>query len=357
MLYVGVDAATKESQITVMDERGKVLQRKRVPSTRQGVHEVLQQFNEPMKAVLEASYNWGPLYDWLAEMADEVVLAHPTKVRAIAEARIKTDAIDSETLAHLLRADLIPAAHAPSKDIRARKRVLRQRLFFVRIQTMLKNRIHALLSQHALERPAVTDLYGKAGLAWLHALSLPEPDGRLLHEDLGFLEVVQQRIKATNELLTELAAGDAAVQWLASLPGIGPFFSVLIRYEVDDITRFRDAKKFASYTGLIPSTYASGERQVHGRLTKQGNKWLRWAFIEAVPPALCTSAFLRRYYDERKVRLGPKGARTATARKLAELVWTVWTERRAWHEQQRPTHASRTPAALVPSWAEHGPLR
>jgi len=357
MLYVGVDAATKESQITVMDERGKVLQRKRVLSSRQGVHEVLRQFDEPMKAVLEASYNWGPLYDWLAEVADEVVLAHPTKVRAIAEARIKTDAIDSETLAHLLRADLIPAAHAPSKDVRARKRVLRQRMFFVRIQTMLKNRIHALLSQHALERPAVSDLYGKAGLAWLRTQQLPEPDGRLLQEDLSFLEVVQQRIKATEGLIKDLASGDEAIRWLASLPGIGPFFSVLIRYEVDDITRFREAKKFASYTGLIPSTYASGERQVHGRLTKQGNKWLRWALIEAVPPALCSSAFLRRYYDQRKARLGPKAARTATARKLAELVWTIWTERRDWRESQRPTHESQTPAALVPSWAEEGPLR
>lgn len=353
MLYVGVDVAVKESQITVMDEAGKVLQRKRVPSSQAGIQEALGQYQESMKAVLEASYNWGPIYDWLAEVADEVVLAHPTKVRAIAEARIKTDAIDSETLAHLLRADLIPAAHAPSKEVRARKRVLRQRMFFVRIQTMLKNRLHALLSQHALERPAVSDLYGKAGLAWLRALQLPEPDGRLLQEELGFLEVVQQRIKVTDGLINELAAGDEAVTWLASLPGIGPFFSVLLRYEVDDISRFREAKKFASYTGLVPSTYASGQRQVHGRLTKQGNKYLRWAFIEAVTPAICSSAFLRRYYEKLKARLGAKEARTATARKLAELAWTVWTERRGWHEYRPPQerHDVRTPAALVPSWA------
>lgn len=351
MLYIGVDAATRESQITVMDETGKVLQRKRVPSSRQGMHEVLGQLDEPMKAVLEASYNWGPLYDWLAEVVDEVVLAHPTKVRAIAEARIKTDTIDSETLAHLLRADLIPPAYAPSADIRARKRVLRQRLFFVRIQTMLKNRIHALLHQYALERPAVSDLYGKGGLQWLRHLTLPDPDGRLLQEDLGFLDVVQQRIKATDGLIKELAAGDEAVTWLASLPGIGPCFSVLIRDEVDDITRFRAAKKFAGYTGLVPSTYASGQRQVHGRLTKQGNKWLRWAFIEAVSPAIGVSPFLRRSYDRIKARLGAKEARTATARKLAELVWTVWTERHGWREDTRPPQNRRTPAALVPSWA------
>jgi transposase len=351
MLYVGVDVAVKESQITVMDEAGQVLKRQRVPSTRAGIQDALGRYRQPLKAVVEASYNWGPVYDWLDEVAEEVVLAHPSKVRAIAEARIKTDTIDSETLAHLLRADLIPPAYAPSKDIRARKRVLRQRMFFVRLRTLVKNRIQALLSQHALELPEVSDLYGKAGLQWLRGLTLPDPDGRLLQEDLTLLGMLTERIAATEGLIKELAAGDAAVEWLASLPGIGAFFSVLIRYEVDDITRFHAAKKFASYTGLVPSTYASGSRMVHGRLTKQGNKYLRWAFIEAVTPAIRWSPFCRRYYDKIKGRLGAKEARTATARKLAELTWTIWTERRCWREAQRPTQEVRTPAALVASWA------
>jgi transposase len=89
----------------------------------------------PMKAVLEAGYGWGPIYDWLGEVAGEVILAHPTKVRAIAEARIKNDRLDSEILAYLLRADLVPEAYAPSKEVRAVKRVLiRQRMFFVQLQ-------------------------------------------------------------------------------------------------------------------------------------------------------------------------------------------------------------------------------
>jgi transposase len=333
MLYVGVDAHKTTAQITVMDEAGKVVKRKRVPSSPLAIRDALEGYGEPMKAVLEASYSWGPMYDWLAEIADEVVLAHPTKVRAIADARIKTDKIDSETLAHLLRADLIPEAYAPSKEVRARKRVLRQRMFFVRMRTMLKNRVRALLSQHAMVLPETSDLYGKAGLRWLREVVLPDPDGRLLQEDLEVLEVLQKRITATDSLIKELAQGDEGVSWLASLPGIGEFFSALIRYEVDDIGRFREAKKFASYTGLVPSTYASGERMVHGRLTKQGNKWVRWAFVEAVSPAIRTSPFLRRSYDRIKARRGVKDARTATARKLAELAWTVWTERRRYEER------------------------
>lgn len=333
MLYAGADVDRRTTYLTVMDEAGTVLQQRRVPSTSDGLQAALGRYDEPLKVVIEASYAWGPLYDALEEMGAEVVLAHPAKVKAIAEARIKTDKIDSETLAHLLRADLIPAAYAPSPEIRAIKRVLRQRMFLVRVQTMLKNRIQALLSQHELGRPAVSDLFGKRGWTWLEGLRLPEPDGTILREDLSLLRTVIEHIGKSNALVARLAGGEPAVAWLASMPGIGPFLSVLIRYEVDDMRRFRTPGKFAAYTGLVPSTYASGRRMVHGRLTKQGNKWLRWAFVEAVTPAVRTSPWLRRYYEGIKRRRGAKDARTATARKLAQLAHALWTEERCYEER------------------------
>jgi transposase len=344
MLYVGVDAHKAHSQMTVMDHTGKILKRRRVASSREGVLEALEPHRadggQPMKAVLEAGYGWGPIYDWIGEVADEVILAHPLKVRAIAEARIKTDKLDSEMLAHLLRADLIPEAYAPSKETRATKRVLRQRMFLVRLQTMVKNRVWALLWQHGIEPPPVSDLFGKKGLTWLREQTeLPEPDGRLLREEVGLAETLKEKIRSTESLIAELAEGDEALGWLRSLPGVGEFFSVLIRHEVGEMERFPSSKKFASYTGLVPSTYASGRRITHGRLTKEGNKWLRWAFIEAVSPAIRCSPYLRGYYMRIRTRRGTKDARTATARKLAELAWTVCTQKRPYVEcsKERPT--------------------
>lgn len=322
-----------------MDEAGKIIARKRIASNGQELREFFTNYEEPIKAVVEASYNWGLVYDWLDDIVADVVLAHPARVRAIADARIKTDTIDSQTLAHLLRADLIPEAYAPSKETRAIKRVLRQRMFFVRVQTMVKNRIHALLAQHALELSDATDLYGKAGLAWLQHLTLPAPDGQLLRDDLSLLATLRERIIATDRLIAQLAKGDEAVMWLDSLPGIGSFFAVLLRYEIDDVTRFRSAKKLACYTGLIPSTYSSNTRVYHGPLTKQGNKWLRWALIEAVGSAVRASSSLRQYYDGIKARRGAKDARVCVARKLAELAWTVWTERRCYEDRPARTTA------------------
>jgi transposase len=120
---------------------------------------------------------------------------------------------------------------------------------------------------------------------------------------------------------------------LKTLPGIGDSFAVLIRYEVDEMRRFNSPAQFASYTGLVPSTYASGDRMVHGRLTKLGNHWLRWAFVEAVRPATQRSPSLCRFYERLKARRGKKAARVATARKLAELTWYVWTESRPYQER------------------------
>jgi len=94
---------------------------------------------------VEATRNWGLIYHWLDEVLDNVALAQPLKVKAIAEAKIKTDKISADILADLLRADLLPKAYAPGKQTRGLKSILRQRIFIVWIQTMVKNRIYDIL--------------------------------------------------------------------------------------------------------------------------------------------------------------------------------------------------------------------
>ena len=109
-LFVGVDAHKKRSYVAVLVHDGVFLKSTEIPNSRSGVQSVLGRYNVPIRAVLEASYAWEPMHDWLEEFTEEVTLAYPLKVRAIAEARIKTDKLDASKLAHLLRADLIPSA-------------------------------------------------------------------------------------------------------------------------------------------------------------------------------------------------------------------------------------------------------
>lgn len=117
----------------------------------------------------------------------------------------------------------------------------------MRLRTMTKNRISALLSQHAVTLREKTKLFGERGLVWLEALRLPDPDRALLNEHLALLKFVAGQIGSTEALIARPAQDDPAIEWLESIPGIGPFSSVLIRWEVDNIQHFSSAKKFAGW--------------------------------------------------------------------------------------------------------------
>jgi transposase len=349
--YIGVDYHKKYSYIVVKDREGKVERRGMVNNSRDDLHDFLEPYRSG-KAVLEATRNWGLIYDWLEEILDDVALAHPLKVRAIAEARIKTDKISADILCDLLRTNLLPEAYVPTRETRDAKNILRQRMFFVRVQTMVKNRIYTILDRHPeilLQAPDVSDLFGASGMEWLRRAVLPGRDNHLLASEIELLQVLKQKISKSNEIVKELAGGDKRVKLLRSIPGLGPFFSVLVANEIDDISRFSDGKKLCAYAGLVPSTYASGGKVFHGRITKTGNKWLRWAFIEAVSPAIKTDADLYAYYQRLKISKGANAARVATARRLLTIVYRVLNQERLYERRNRRAIKPLSPAALVRS--------
>jgi transposase len=349
--YIGVDYHKKYSYVVVKDKEGKVERRGKVGNTKEEFRQLLKPY-QAGKAVLEATRNWGLVYDWLEEILDDVALAHPLKVRAIAEARIKTDKISADILCDLLRSNLLPEAYVPNKETREAKNILRQRMFFVRVQTMVKNRIYTILDRHSemvSQAPDVSDLFGATGMEWLRQAVLPGQDGKLLASELELLEMLKRKISGSDGMVKEMARGDKWVKLLRSIPGLGPFFSVLVAKEIDDISRFRDEKKLCAYAGLVPSTYASGGKVFHGRITKTGNKWLRWAFIEAVQPAISCDADLFAYYQRLKMKKGANAAKVATARRLLTIVYRVLNQERLYERRSRRTRSRVAPAALVTS--------
>jgi transposase len=315
-----------------MDEKGKIVKEGKIANSREALQGFLtpEVREEESQAVLEAGRNWTVMYDWLEEEVAVVKLAHPLKVKAIAEAKIKTDKIDAKILAHLLRSDLIPEAYVPGTQTRQVKNILRQRMFFVKVQTMVKNRIHIVLDRHPELRGQIdpADLFGKQGREWLEQVALPTQDRRLLDQELELLKEMTGLIKSSNQWILHLGQDDQRVQLLMTVPGIGKFFALLIALEIDEISRFRNKEKLCAYAGLIPSTFASGGKVFHGRLTHQGNKYLRWALIEAVWPAIRTDLSLRLYYQKMKERKGANAAKVATARRLLVIIYRVLSQNR-----------------------------
>lgn len=331
--YVGVDNHKKFSYLSVMDEKGVVVKEGKVVNTKEAVNKFLgKEYTKDTSAVLEAGRNWTVMYDWLEEELDEVKLAHPLKVKAIAEAKIKTDKIDAKTLAHLLRCDLVPEAYVPDKDTRIVKNILRQRMFLVKLATMVKNRIHLIIDRHPEVKNQIDlqDLFGKQGLEWLKIVALPKEDRRILDEEFELLEYLNNKIASSNHWVTLIGKDDERVRLLMTIPGIGKFFALLIANEIDDISRFKDKSKLASYAGLIPSVFASADKVFHGRIVRHGNKYLRWAFVEAVWPAIRKDLSLREYYESLKVRKGANQAKVAVARRLSIIVYRVLSQNRTY---------------------------
>ena len=300
MLYLGVDHHKQYSQLVLLNQAGELLAERRVANRLESLEEFLGDWEEPVAAVLEASRSWGNMYDLLEQVSEQVVLAHPWKVRAIPEAQVKTDRVDARVLAHLLRLDWVPGAYIPPRETREKRNLLRQRIFLVRRRTMVKNRIHVLLDRNHVpeeEWPQVSDLFGRRGLKFLREVTLSEREGWLLRQELQLLEELNAHIARSDEAVKRLAQEDPRSAWLQSIPGIGPFFALLLLLEIDTIERFANPAKLVAYAGLIPSTSASGGKVYHGRLVYQANRHLRWAFIEIALLAIRSDPDLRAYYE------------------------------------------------------------
>lgn len=129
---------------------------------------------------------------------------------------------------------------------------------------------------------------------------------------------------------------------VATIPGFGLFFAALVVTEIGAIRRFGSPGKLWSYAGLVPSVHASGGKVFHGRLTKQGNKWLRWAAGEAVRPAIVTDRELRQYYERVRLRRGRNSAKVATARRLLTIVYQVMRDERVFCSREVAPRAALT---------------
>jgi transposase len=255
-----------------------------------------------------------------------VTLAHPLRTRAIADAKVKTDKIDSHTLAQLLRANLIPSAYIPPREIRDLRELLRYRAALVRLQTGVKNHVHAILLKHGYQAP-VRDVFGSRGREWLGTLPLRPVYQQALLGYLQILDVVRSQIAVASEEVDREAKATPQAQLLCTLPGVGYYTALLLLAEIGQVSRFPSPKHLVSYAGLAPTVHASGGHIHTGHISKQGSSWLRWILIEAAVHASRKPGQFQDLYQRLAKRKGPKIARVAVAREL--LTKAYWMMRHA----------------------------
>jgi transposase len=344
MHYMGIDHHKQYSHITVLDERGGVIKADRVGNTRREVRVFLLDLGGKVEGVIEAGYSHYTMMDLMESEGVSMKIAHPEQVKAIAKAKIKTDKRDSKILAHLLRSNLIPEVYCRDKENREAQRILRHRVTYVRMQTHVKNRIRAMLAKQREEVRQIVELeenlFTVSGLKLLRNLELVGRDQQMLKSLLETLDHFQGKIKLSDALVREILSTSEEARLISTLPGFGKFFSVLVSVEIADIHRFDTPEKLHSYAGLVPSTHASGDKLYHGKLVRRGNKWLRWAAVEAVWPAVKSDFDIRLYYQRRKKRKGANSAKVATARRLLTIIYRVLKEKRAYIPYKRKKYTA-----------------
>ena len=145
MLYTGIDLHRRLIVVCTLNEQGAIIARSRMKTEANAVMAYFRQWGDPHRAVVECTSNWYWLCDLLRSHGIEVVLAHAKYLKAIAYAKVKTDAVDAHTLAQLLRMGFIPEAHQLPAQYRAMRDLLRQRMVMEHKRTTLMQHISSML--------------------------------------------------------------------------------------------------------------------------------------------------------------------------------------------------------------------
>jgi transposase len=320
--HIGVDLHQRFCYLTAVDASGKKLKQSQVVNQGAALRTWLRQVPGPRQVVVEASGFWPAFARAVAPEADKLVMVHPQRVKAIASARLKNDKVDSETLAHLSRTDLLPEAWMANERTQQTRLLTRLRITLGQQRAKAKNQLQAVLHQEGFLKP-VADVFGKKGRAWLMGLAL-SPAGRVVVE--VWLKVVDQMdaaILQQETALKTMARADARAKWLETVPGIGAYSAMVILGEVGEIERFNTKKALASYAGLTPSVRESAGKRTRGGIGHHGSGTLRWILLQVAQVAARCSPAAGTWLRRLKQRKPAQVALIALARKLLTAVWAL----------------------------------
>lgn len=295
---------------------------------------------QPDRVVIEI----GPTAGWVGDVVRQagiaLQVANPNHdAWRWRHVKCKTDRLDALKLAQLSAADQLPLIHLPAPRVRQWRSLIHYRHRLVGRLTSVKNRIHALAAGEGMPLKSGKGLWTQAGLEKLRALSLPLEEAGAeelwrgeLYEELEQFDRLREIIRRVEDRLEGLAVADARVNMLRTIPGVGPRLAESVVALVDDPHRFRNGKQVASYLGLVPRQYQSGEMNRQGRITGQGDRLVRSLLIEVSWLGLRYNPWMRETFDRicGSSRSRRKIAIVGVARRLVIRCWAMMRDETRW---------------------------
>src|SRR3954471_6030982 len=323
--FIGLDVHLDFCEVAIC-EAGRVRSGGRVATSVEGLAILANSLGPDDRVALEATGNALAIARRLEPHVARVVVATRSELRAITEAKVKTDDRDARTLARLLAAGLLRGCWLPDEPTRALRRRLARRAQLVRQRTRCKNEVHAVLMRTLKGRPPMSDLFGRGGRVWLGELELPADERETVDGCLRQIDFLDAEVAILERGIAEHALGSEAIKRLMTVPGVSLMTAATFIAAVGDVRRFRDPGKLVSYLGLDPKGAPVRQRPArHGRISKQGASEVRHMLAEAANVAVNTAGPMRAFYERVRVRRGRQIAIVAVARKLAVLFWHLLT--------------------------------
>jgi transposase len=336
MKYVGVDLHKQSISVCVMVKDGEKRKVERRCSLKCADVEQIQQFFQQVgsfQVVVEAtsSYEWFLLL--IENMANRCVLAHPKRLRVIAESKNKTDKIDAHVLAEFLLLDMIPEAHRPTPRVREHRVLVRHRDRVQRQITAVKCKLRHKAAFYNADRPNLFTAQGRKHLAGMSMSSADRFECRALEDQLAFL---QEQLKAIDKELAKFAktapvAEREARAVLATMPLVGTVTTDVVLSETGDVRRFKSAKRIVAYAGLDPGFRESAGKGKQLSITKEGSRLLRWAMIESAWRLVGKTVRWRRLFEQLRASTGhKKKAIVGVARRLLCVLFAMLRDGKAY---------------------------
>ena len=323
--FIGLDIHKRAVAFCEKRADGKTVASGSFSTSRQGIGAWVAQRAHAWIGGMEATLFSGYLYDMLAPHAVEIQVGHPLRIKAITSGKHKSDSLDAEVLANLLRADLFPQCHMASPLVRELRRVLRHRTFLVRQAVCMKNKTTGILMETGVQydaRRIHRESYFSELLGSLEGV--PNSVRELLRTTRAGLEMFQSAQKQLLNALIKHPELSGRCERLMSIKGVGQITALTWALEIDNPARFANLKQVQSYCGLCSGRNESAGRSKTGPLSKQRNPHLQTVLIEAAKLAPRWNPQLKRVHAASLEKNPNRNRATCSvARKLAAYLMAV----------------------------------
>ena len=316
--YVGIDFHRRRSVIVRKNAAGEKLASVRVANDPMALASVIADAGPEPEVVIEATYGWYWIVDWLQSQGATVHLANPSGLNW-GTRRVKNDERDAVDLVDMLRLGRLPEAWIAPPSTRELRELVRYRAKLVALRSGLKAQVHAVLAKEGV-LPTARDQFGRAGSAQLDALELGEVYALRVASLRDLIAVYDREVSLLERTIHQRLRDERGYRAIQKLNGIGPTMAAILVAEIGDVSRFRSAEALCSWAGLTPKHRESDTKVQRGAVTKQGSRLVRWAVIEGTV----------RYHGGGKLaadwqriaeRRGKHKATVAIARKMLTLVY------------------------------------